>query len=127
MTFISGHRAYELWFKQTSPELSASGKGLSKPAADDDGPDLNVVVHRLRRIVEIWKLLNHQVDVLETMTPLDFLEFREHLHGASGFQRSEEHTSELQSRQYLVCRLLLEKKQCFRNPASSTSTRVLHR
>jgi tryptophan 2,3-dioxygenase len=37
-------------------------------------------------VVEIWKLLNHQVDVLETMTPLDFLEFRELLHGASGFQ-----------------------------------------
>ena len=47
---------------------------------------MNVVVHRLDRVVEIWKLLNHQVDVLETMTPLDFLEFRELLHGASGFQ-----------------------------------------
>jgi hypothetical protein len=37
---------------------------------------MNVVVHRLKRVVEIWKLLNHQVDVLETMTPLDFSEFR---------------------------------------------------
>ena len=62
---------------------------MSKPAADDDGPDMNVVVHRLKRIVEIWKLLNHQVDVLETMTPLDFLEFRELLHGASGFQSKQ--------------------------------------
>ena len=51
-------------------------KSCSKPSADDDGPDMNVVVHRLKRIVEIWKLLNHQVDVLETMTPLDFLDFR---------------------------------------------------
>jgi tryptophan 2,3-dioxygenase len=86
MLFIIVHQAYELWFKQILHELRASGEVLSKPAADDDGPDLNMVVHRLKRVVEIWKLLNHQVDVLETMTPLDFLEFRERLHGASGFQ-----------------------------------------
>ncbi|MFL6531322.1 MAG: tryptophan 2,3-dioxygenase family protein [Chthoniobacterales bacterium] len=86
MLFIIVHQAYELWFKQILHELRACGEVLSKPAADDDGPDLNMVVHRLRRVVEIWKLLNHQVDVLETMTPLDFLEFREKLHGASGFQ-----------------------------------------
>lgn len=89
MLFIIVHQAYELWFKQIRHELSACGEVLSKPAADDDGPDLNVVVHRLKRIVEIWKLLNHQVDVLETMTPLDFLEFRELLHGASGFQSKQ--------------------------------------
>jgi len=86
MLFIIVHQAYELWFKQIRHELEACSEVLSKPAADDDGPDMNVVVHRLKRIVEIWKLLNHQVDVLETMTPLDFLEFRELLHGASGFQ-----------------------------------------
>ncbi len=86
MLFIIVHQAYELWFKQILHELQACGEVLSKPAADDDGPDLNMVVHRLKRTVEIWKLLNHQVDVLETMTPLDFLEFRERLHGASGFQ-----------------------------------------
>jgi tryptophan 2,3-dioxygenase len=63
--------------------------GPEPPAADDNGPDMNLVVHRLKRVVEIWKLLNHQVDVLETMTPLDFLEFRELLHGASGFQSKQ--------------------------------------
>lgn len=89
MLFIIVHQAYELWFKQIRHELQACGEVLSKPAADDDGPDMNVVVHRLKRIVEIWKLLNHQVDVLETMTPLDFLEFRELLHGASGFQSKQ--------------------------------------
>jgi tryptophan 2,3-dioxygenase len=89
MLFIIIHQAYELWFKQILHELIACGEVLSKPAADDDGPDMNVVVHRLKRIVEIWKLLNHQVDVLETMTPLDFLEFREMLHGASGFQSKQ--------------------------------------
>ena len=89
MLFIIIHQAYELWFKQILHEITACGEVLSKPAADDDGPDMNVVVHRLKRVVEIWKLLNHQVDVLETMTPLDFLEFRELLHGASGFQSKQ--------------------------------------
>jgi tryptophan 2,3-dioxygenase len=89
MLFIIVHQAYELWFKQIRHELAACGEVLSKPAADDDGPDMNVVVHRLKRVVQIWKLLNQQVDVLETMTPLDFLEFREMLHGASGFQSKQ--------------------------------------
>jgi len=89
MLFIIIHQAYELWFKQILHEITACGEVLSKPSADDDGPDMNVVVHRLKRVVEIWKLLNHQVDVLETMTPLDFLEFRELLHGASGFQSKQ--------------------------------------
>jgi tryptophan 2,3-dioxygenase len=89
MLFIIVHQAYELWFKQILHEITACGEVLSKPAADDDGPDMNVVVHRLKRVVEIWKLLNHQVDVLETMTPLDFLEFRDLLHGASGFQSKQ--------------------------------------
>ncbi|HEY2799513.1 MAG TPA: tryptophan 2,3-dioxygenase family protein [Chthoniobacterales bacterium] len=89
MLFIIIHQAYELWFKQILHEITACGEVLSKPKADDDGPDMNMVVHRLKRVVEIWKLLNHQVDVLETMTPLDFLEFRELLHGASGFQSKQ--------------------------------------
>ena len=65
MLFIIVHQAYELWFKQILHEITACGEVLSKPAADDDGPDMNVVVHRFKRVVEIWKLLNHQVDVLE--------------------------------------------------------------
>jgi len=89
MLFIIIHQTYELWFKQILHELRACCEVLSKPEADDDGPDMNVVVHRLKRIVEIWKLLNHQVDVLETMTPLDFLDFRSSLEGASGFQSTQ--------------------------------------
>src|SRR6267142_501937 len=86
MLFIIVHQTYELWFKQILHELHASCEVLKQPSADDNGPDMNVLVHRLKRIVEIWKLLNHQVDVLETMTPLDFLDFRSSLEGASGFQ-----------------------------------------
>ncbi len=89
MLFIIVHQTYELWFKQILHELRACCEVLSKPTADDDGPDMNVVVHRLKRIVEIWKLLNQQVDVLETMTPLDFLDFRSSLEGASGFQSTQ--------------------------------------
>jgi tryptophan 2,3-dioxygenase len=89
MLFIIIHQTYELWFKQILHELQACCEVLQQPSADDNGPDMNVVVHRLRRIVEIWKLLNHQVDVLETMTPLDFLDFRSSLEGASGFQSTQ--------------------------------------
>ena len=89
MLFIIVHQAYELWFKQILHEITACQEVLGKSTADDNGPDMNLVVHRLKRVVEIWKLLNHQVDVLETMTPLDFLEFRELLHGASGFQSKQ--------------------------------------
>jgi len=86
MLFIITHQAYELWFKQVLHEINACIKVMRKDNIDDEGPELNLVVHRLNRIVEIWKLLNHQVDVLETMTPLDFLDFRGHFKGASGFQ-----------------------------------------
>jgi tryptophan 2,3-dioxygenase len=89
MLFIIVHQTYELWFKQILFELHACCEVLQQPSADDNGPDMNVVVHRLRRIVEIWKLLNHEVDVLETMTPLDFLDFRSSLEGASGFQSTQ--------------------------------------
>jgi tryptophan 2,3-dioxygenase len=89
MLFIIIHQTYELWFKQILHELHACCEVLQQPSADDNGPDMNVVVHRLKRIVEIWKLLNHQVDVLETMTPLDFLDFRSSLEGASGFQSTQ--------------------------------------
>ena len=89
MLFIIVHQSYELWFKQILHELHAVCDVLKQPSADDNGPDMNVVVHRLKRIVEIWKLLNHQVDVLETMTPLDFLDFRSALEGASGFQSTQ--------------------------------------
>ena len=89
MLFIIVHQSYELWFKQILHELHACCEVLIQPSADDNGPDMNVLVHRLKRIVEIWKLLNHQVDVLETMTPLDFLDFRSSLEGASGFQSTQ--------------------------------------
>src|SRR4030088_2014065 len=89
MLFTIVHQPYELWFKQILHELNTCCAVLQKPSADDDGPDMHLVVHRLKRIVGIWKLFNQQVDVLETMTPLDFLDFRSSLEGASGFQSTQ--------------------------------------
>ena len=84
MLFIIVHQAYELWFKQILFELDAVQEVFSGPVVDDRG--IGKAVHGLKRIVEIQKLLIGQLDVLETMTPLDFLDFRDLLVPASGFQ-----------------------------------------
>ena len=84
MLFIIVHQAYELWFKQILFELERVDGIFAGPVADDS--ELGFAVHGLERIVEIQKLLLQQLDVLETMTPLDFLDFRDVLFPASGFQ-----------------------------------------
>lgn len=85
MLFIIIHQAYELWFKQILHEINSIGGIMSKPV-NDNGPGIQQVVHRLERINTILKVLVHQIDILETMTPMDFLEFRDLLRPASGFQ-----------------------------------------
>ncbi len=87
MLFIIVHQAYELWFKQILWELEAITSVLSAPSVDESEM-LQIVAH-LERIVQIQKLLIAQIDVLETMTPLDFLEFRNYLIPASGFQSAQ--------------------------------------
>lgn len=84
MLFIVVHQAYELWFKQILWELDSIMAVFAQDFVDE--ADLGTVVARLRRITEIQTLLIHQVAVLETMTPLDFLDFRDYLFPASGFQ-----------------------------------------
>lgn len=84
MLFIIVHQAYELWFKQILFELDAVQAVFAGPRVEDG--DIGRAVHGLARIVEIQKLLIQQLDVLETMTPLDFLDFRDLLAPASGFQ-----------------------------------------
>ncbi len=84
MLFIIVHQAYELWFRQILWELDAvlaTFRGASVPEEA-----LGQAVLRCGRIVEIQRVLIQQVDVLETMTPLDFLDFRDDLFPASGFQ-----------------------------------------
>lgn len=84
--FIIIHQAYELWFKQILHEVNSVSDIMQKPSVNDNSPELQTVVHRLSRVVTILKVLVHQIDVMETMTPMDFLEFRDMLRPASGFQ-----------------------------------------
>jgi tryptophan 2,3-dioxygenase len=86
MLFIVIHQAYELWFKQLHHEVDSILKVMSKPALNDNSPELQTVVHRLSRVVTILRVLVHQIDIMETMTPMDFLDFRDMLRPASGFQ-----------------------------------------
>lgn len=89
MLFIIIHQAYELWFKQILFELDYVLKVFSKEKINDNSEDLNLVLHRLNRVIKIFELLNQQVSILETMTPLDFLEFRNLLTPSSGFQSAQ--------------------------------------
>jgi len=86
MLFIIIHQTYELWFKQLHHETDSIATFMKKPALNDNSPELQTVVHRLNRIVTIFRVLVHQIDVMETMTPMDFLDFRDMLRPASGFQ-----------------------------------------
>jgi len=89
MLFIIIHQAYELWFKQIIFELDLVRSIFLQDRINENSADMSNVVHKLKRIVKILQLVNHQVDVLETMTALDFLEFRNYLLPASGFQSKQ--------------------------------------
>jgi len=82
--FIIIHQAYELWFKQILHEVKSVLDIFSQP--DVIAQHLTEVVHRLRRVNTIQQLLNQQIDIIETMTPQDFMAFRDFLVPASGFQ-----------------------------------------
>jgi tryptophan 2,3-dioxygenase len=84
MLFIIVHQAYELWFKQILHEFNRIEQDFSTNPVGDQV--LARIVHSLARVHEILKLLVGQLDVLETMTPADFLDFRSYLFSASGFQ-----------------------------------------
>ena len=79
MLFIVIHQVYELWFKQILHEL-AHLEGL---LLRDDGAHARGT---LKRILTILKVMVAQLDILETMTPLEFLSFRDRLESGSGFQ-----------------------------------------
>ena len=88
LLFITIHQVYELWFQQLLHEATAA-----RDAMLDDGDDpaggsdqLWLAQHLLQRMHVIERVLVHQIDVLETMTPQDFLQFRQTLAPASGFQ-----------------------------------------
>ncbi|QJR81913.1 tryptophan 2,3-dioxygenase [Alteromonas pelagimontana] len=84
MLFIIVHQVYELWFKQVLHELNAVIDIFNQEEVKDQ--QLITVVHRLHRIIQIQQLMNDQISVMETMTPQQFLAFRDYLVPASGFQ-----------------------------------------
>jgi tryptophan 2,3-dioxygenase len=82
LLFIVIHQVYELWFKELLHELDRVRQWL-----EDDEP--HRAQHTLKRILSIMKVMVAQLDILETMTPLEFHTFRERLEAASGFQSDQ--------------------------------------
>ncbi|MEO6038050.1 MAG: tryptophan 2,3-dioxygenase family protein [Saprospiraceae bacterium] len=89
MLFIIVHQAFELWFKQSIYEIDYVRATLSKNNINDNSEEMFRIVHRLQRVVSILRHANQQFEILETMQPLDFLEFRNLLTPASGFQSKQ--------------------------------------
>src|SRR6195256_6040361 len=82
MLFIIIHQVYELWFKELLHEFDHVARLLT-------GDEPFRAQHTLKRILTILKVMVAQLDILETMTPLEFLSFRERLEAASGFQSDQ--------------------------------------
>jgi tryptophan 2,3-dioxygenase len=82
MLFIVIHQVYELWFKQVLHELDHVIALLG-------ACDGHRAQHSLKRVLTILKVLVAQLDILETMTPLEFQSFRARLEAASGFQSDQ--------------------------------------
>lgn len=98
MLFIIIHQAYELWFKLMLHEMDKAIECMHQDK-------VLRAQHFVRRILEVMKLLVKQIHILETMTPVEFLGFRDRLNPASGFQsaqfREVEFTSGLKNDIYL--------------------------
>ena len=82
LLFIVVHQVYELWFKELLHELDRARHWLEEDES-------HRAQHTLKRILSIVKVMVAQLDILETMTPLEFLTFRERLEAASGFQSDQ--------------------------------------
>jgi len=82
MLFIVIHQVYELWFRQLLHELDYVRRLLGDPGEGT----LPTVLHTMKRILTILKVQVAQLDILETMTPLEFLTFRSRLEAASGLE-----------------------------------------
>src|SRR5918992_4136112 len=82
LLFIVVHQVYELWFKELLHEFDRAIHLFERG-------DAHRAQHTLRRILTILKVMVTQLDILETMTPLEFLSFRSRLEAASGFQSDQ--------------------------------------
>ena len=109
--FVIIHQIYELWFKEVLHELDYLMRMLR-------GNDTPLAAATLKRILTILKTLVAQIDVLETMTPLNFLTFRDRLESGSGFQ----------SHQFRAIEFALGKKgrpSFERYPAGSVNRKIV--
>lgn len=77
--FVIIHQVYELWFKEVLHEMDDLMRSLRENNSSR-------ALHTLKRVLTILKVLVAQIDILETMTPLEFLAFRDRLETGSGFQ-----------------------------------------
>lgn len=111
MLFIIVHQAYELWFKQILFDLDSVLNILKKSPVPDQ--EMGIAVRQLSRITEIQKHILGQIDIMETMTPLDFLDFREFLYPASGFQSTQFRMIELKMGLREQDRLLYNQSAAF--------------
>lgn len=84
MLFIIVHQVYELWFKQIIYEIEAMMDDFGQERVNE--MTIGNAVSKLNRVQEILELMIKQIQVMETMSPQDFLEFRDYLFPASGFQ-----------------------------------------
>ena len=82
MLFIVIHQSYELWFKEMLHEIDYVQTLMEKA-------DVPRVSHTFKRILTVLKMMVGKIDILETMTPLEFLAFRERLESGSGFQSAQ--------------------------------------
>ena len=87
MSFIVIHQIYELWFKQIIHELNFVIESFNSRFISEK--NINLCVNRLNRVHDIQNIALKQIHVLESMTPMDFLEFRDLLNPASGFQSAQ--------------------------------------
>ena len=92
--FIVIHQVYELWFKEMLHELDHLQTLLR-------AGETSRAQHTLKRVLTVLKVAVHQIDILETMTPLEFLSFRERLESGSGFE----------SRQFRELEMVLGQKR----------------
>jgi tryptophan 2,3-dioxygenase len=113
MLFIVIHQVYELWFKQVLHELDYLESLLTRNEGDR-------AKHTLKRILTILKVMVAQLDILETMTPLEFLSFRDRLEAGSGFQSH-------QFRELEFALGLKDAKALERYPAGGEARRRLER
>ena len=93
MHFIVVHQAFELWFKQVNRELECALDLMNVPEVDEK--QIPVIVSHLERCSEIFRLLASQWKVMETLSPQDFLAFRDRLGTSSGFESWQMRTLEM--------------------------------